>query len=65
MEKIMSKANDAINAGERKIEMNEQVRELTKDELNSVSGGRITNVRANASGISAGPAGSPGLATVQ
>jgi bacteriocin-like protein len=47
----MSKINDATNAGERKIEMNEQVRELTKDELNSVSGGkvyRITNVRANA-----------------
>ena len=56
----MSKINDATKAGERKIEMN--VRELTKDELNSVSGGRvyrITNVRANASGISAGASGVP------
>jgi len=34
--------------------------ELTEAELNVVVGGRITNVRGNASGVPAGGAGTPG-----
>jgi hypothetical protein len=36
------------------------MKDLKARNAKSVKGGRITNVRANASGISAGPSGTPG-----
>ena len=38
----------------------QQEKELTKDEQKKVKGGRITNIRANASGVGPGGLGLPG-----
>ena len=45
---------------EDKAEQKVSKDELSEKELNAVVGGRITNVRGNATGVPAGAAGTPG-----